>query len=111
MARNVTAEHVKEIFGRYGAVKSVDLALDKARNVAKVIQDVVESVAGFWNACWCSRSRGPWLFPVQGSAQVSMATHKDAEEAQLHLDGVREWCDRWSNGASMASAALRCACV
>ncbi len=35
-ARNVTEEHVREIFGRYGPVKEVDLAMDKARHVAKV---------------------------------------------------------------------------
>jgi hypothetical protein len=33
---NVTAAHVKEICGRYGPVKDVDLAIDKARGVAKV---------------------------------------------------------------------------
>ncbi len=35
LTRNVTEEHVKEIFGLYGTLKSVELAMDKTVNLPK----------------------------------------------------------------------------
>ncbi|KAL1508394.1 hypothetical protein AB1Y20_004504 [Prymnesium parvum] len=35
LTRNVTADHLREIFGNFGSVKSVELAMDKVANVSK----------------------------------------------------------------------------
>ncbi|EOD32458.1 hypothetical protein EMIHUDRAFT_49436, partial [Emiliania huxleyi CCMP1516] len=57
LTRNVTAEHLREIFGYYGEVVKVDLAVDSAVGLSK------------------------------GTATVEMAKRQQAEEAVRHMDG------------------------
>ena len=35
LTRNVTEDHIREIFGTYGAVSSVELAMDRAVNLPR----------------------------------------------------------------------------
>jgi RNA recognition motif-containing protein len=59
LTRNVTQQHVQEIFGNYGKFKSVELMMDKRFNLSK------------------------------GYALVEYETRKEAEEARNHMEGVR----------------------
>lgn len=57
LTRNVQAEHIQEIFGIYGTVKHVELAMDKAVNLPR------------------------------GFAYVEFSKRSEAEEAQRLMDG------------------------
>lgn len=59
LTRNVTEDHIKEIFGHYGELKSVDLAIDKAVNLPK------------------------------GFAHVEYVKHDDAEKAINFMNGAQ----------------------
>lgn len=57
LTRNVTEEHVREIFSTWGDIKSVELAMDKAVNLPR------------------------------GFAYVEYTTRVDAEKAKDHMNG------------------------
>jgi RNA-binding protein with serine-rich domain 1 len=59
LTRNVHEGHLKEIFGRWGPVKKVELARDPIVKLSK------------------------------GFAHVEYKDRRDAEEAQICMDGVR----------------------
>ena len=59
LTRNVSEEHIKEIFGHYGALKSVDLAMDKTVNLPK------------------------------GFAHVEFEKHEEAEKAIEFMNGAQ----------------------
>jgi RNA-binding protein with serine-rich domain 1 len=58
LTRNVTKEHLNEIFGKYGKIKDVELLWDKRANLSK------------------------------GSSYVEYFERSDAEKALSYLDGV-----------------------
>ncbi|RMZ54737.1 hypothetical protein APUTEX25_003115, partial [Auxenochlorella protothecoides] len=57
LTRNVTTAHVREIFGTFGELKEVEVAVDRAVNLPR------------------------------GFAYVEYKSHEDAEKARDHMDG------------------------
>jgi len=59
LTRNVNSDHLQEIFGKFGTIKSVDLLFDKRRNIS------------------------------EGKAYISFETKPDALKAIEYMNGVR----------------------
>lgn len=60
LTRNVTKDHLGEIFGKYGKITNIEIDWDRRANLSR------------------------------GTATVEFQSRNDAEQAQLHMDGVKK---------------------
>ena len=84
LTRNVNESHLKEIFGHYGSVVAVDLATDKETNLP-----LVSPASLLKHSRVDPMALASMLFDLmQGHAHVTFEHEKDAQQAQVYMDGV-----------------------